>query len=82
MVKWERAGIQAILNIIDKEYRMNLWIQIINDIIVTSLNGILVMGTQSVWVALLPRGLYALTGLYRSKKLVIEKEVSSHGNWK
>ena len=62
------AVIQAVLNIIDKEYRMNLWIQIIYDIIVTSLNAILVMGTQSVWVALLPRGLYALTGLYRSKK--------------
>ena len=62
------AVIQAILNIIDKEYRMNLWIQIIYDIIVTSFNAILVMFTQSVWVILLPRGLYALTGLYRSKK--------------
>ena len=68
------AVIQAILNIIDKEYRMNLWIQIIYDIIVTSLNGILVMGTQSVWVILLPRGLYALTRLYRSKK---HKKVSN-----
>lgn len=62
------VAIQVVLNIIDKEYRMKLLTQILTDIMIISLNGILVMGTQSVWVALLPRGLYGLTRLYRSKK--------------
>ena len=62
------VAIQVVLNIIDKEYRMKLLTQILTDIMIISLNGILVMGTQSVWVIFLPRGLYGLTRLYRSKK--------------
>ena len=67
-------AIQVVLNIIDKEYRMKFWTQILNDIMIIGLNGLLVMATQSVWVTLLPRGLYALTRLYRSKK---HKKVSN-----
>ena len=67
-------AIQVVLNIIDKEYRMKLWTQILYDIMIVSLDGILVMATQSVWVVLLPRGLYALTRLYRIKK---HKKVSN-----
>lgn len=52
---------EVILNVIDKEYRIKLWKQLLYGIIMVSLTTLLIVMTGSVWLTLIPRGIYALT---------------------
>ena len=52
---------EVILNIIDKEYRIKLWKQLLYGIIMVSLTTLLIVATSSVWLSLVPRTIYGLT---------------------
>lgn len=63
------AVVQAVLNIIDKELRMVWWKQLIYDMVILCLNMALVLISDSVWLALIPRGLYAISRAYGGYRL-------------
>lgn len=54
---------------IDKEYRMKLGRQIIYDFLSISLNTLLVIVTDSIWLALISNVVYALCRWYRMHRL-------------
>lgn len=60
---------EVILNTIDREYRMKLWKQILYDMAAVILNALLIVMTDSVWLVLIPRGIYALSRWYGGYRL-------------
>lgn len=61
------AVTEVLLNVIDKEYRIKLWKQLLYGIIMVSLTTLLIIMTGSVWLTLIPRGIYALTNHYNHR---------------
>lgn len=58
---------KVLLNVIDKEYRIKLWKQLLYGIIMVSLTTLLIIMTGSVWLTIIPRGIYALTNHYNHR---------------
>lgn len=63
------AATETILNIIDKEYRMKLQNQILYDMVAVIFNALLVVMTGSVWLVMIPRGVYVLSRWYGGYRL-------------
>lgn len=50
--------VQVVLNLIEKEWRMKMWLQILFDLVTISLNTALVFWTNSVWLVVIPHVVY------------------------
>ena len=60
---------EVTLNLIGGEYHMSVPRQIAFDLVITILNTLLIYMTTSVWLALIPRGIYALCRVWKNRRL-------------
>lgn len=60
---------QVVLNLIEKEWRMRMWLQILFDVFIISINAAIVCWTNSVWLVVIPQGLYMYFRLRSARRL-------------